>query len=258
MSDEKDDPGHAEQAPEQSDHELDAGSEQFNPLRALYADNFKISDTKPKVLYQNLAAFETALKKFGVWKLNKTQKSTGAGAAAENKTSIGSGAASTSKKAAEEEVTQRRFQPHQMPVKATFNKRHHRNLYVQMSGAEGPLSLLNKSLATRVRVLVRKEQFVAGSIEGDLVAFDKQWNILLRNAIETWQRRKFKYGQQNIQCGPEEDCSDRLNELGIALPHVMSVKSLNRKNVELKRKLNQILIRGEQVVLVSLIPKEKK
>ncbi|EDW72555.1 uncharacterized protein Dwil_GK20966 [Drosophila willistoni] len=253
MSDDKDDHGHAEQ--EHSDHELDAGSEQFNPLRALYADNFKISETKPKVLYQNLAAFETALKKFGVWKLNK--KSTTA-APTSDKPPIGSVAASTSKKAQEEELTQRRFQPHQMPVKAAVNKRHHRNLYVQMSGAEGPLSLLNKSLTTRVRVMVRKEHSVAGSIEGDLVAFDKQWNILLRNAIETWQRRKFKYGQQNIQCGVEEDCSDRLNELGITLPQVMSVKSLNRKNVELKRKLNQVLIRGEQVVLVCLISKEKK
>jgi len=54
--------------------ELDVCSDQFNPLRALYEPNYKVTDVVPKVLYQNLAAFESALKKFGIWQLNKRQK----------------------------------------------------------------------------------------------------------------------------------------------------------------------------------------
>lgn len=54
--------------------ELNVGSDRFNPLRALYEPNFRVTDAVPKVIYQNLAAFESALKNFGIWQLNKRQK----------------------------------------------------------------------------------------------------------------------------------------------------------------------------------------
>ncbi|XP_073846384.1 uncharacterized protein [Musca autumnalis] len=43
--------------------ELDITSENFNPLRCLYANDFRVTEKQPKVIYQNMAAFETALKK---------------------------------------------------------------------------------------------------------------------------------------------------------------------------------------------------
>ncbi|SPP75746.1 U7 snRNA-associated Sm-like protein LSm11 [Drosophila guanche] len=243
-----------------TDPELDVSSELFNPLRALYEPNYRITEVPPKVLYQNIAAFESALKKFGVWQLNKRQKSgttAGPGQAADKKPSL----TSTSKSVLVlEDVPRRRFEPHQLPTVSTLNKKHQRNIFTYMETAIGPLELLKKCIVTpasqnirkiRVRVVLRKERAIGGSVVGELVAYDKQWNLLLRNATETWQRRKYNYGEQKI-CGAPIDCTERLRDLGIALPAV-EVKSLNRKNVQIVRHLPQILIRGENVVLLSLM-----
>lgn len=252
------------------DLELDVGSERFNPLRALYEPNYKITDTAPKVLYQNLAAFESALKKFGVWQLNKRKKSESSGSVASQPTPASGSHQTVEKKTksipklANLEVPQRRFELHQMPTLKTSSKKHRRNIFTYMDTSAGPLALLRSCVpssnktqptaASRIRVVVRKQGQVGGSVEGELVAYDKQWNLLLRNATETWRRRKHNYGHQNI-CDESVDCSERLMELGISLPKLI-VKSLNRKNVEIKRYLPQVLIRGENVVLVSLISKE--
>ncbi|XP_022223701.2 U7 snRNA-associated Sm-like protein LSm11 [Drosophila obscura] len=243
-----------------TDPELDVSSEHFNPLRALYEPNYKITEVPPKVLYQNIAAFESALKKFGVWQLNKRQKSgtsAAPGQAADTKASL----PSTSKSVTVlEEVPQRRFEPHQMPTVSTVNKKHRRNIFTYMETTVGPLELLKKCIVApasenipkiRVRVVLRKERAIGGCVEGELVAYDKQWNLLLRNATETWKRRKYNYGDQKL-CGQPIDCSARLRDLGIDLPAV-EAKSLNRKNVQIKRALPQVLIRGENVVLLSLI-----
>ncbi|XP_017066707.1 U7 snRNA-associated Sm-like protein LSm11 [Drosophila eugracilis] len=237
------------------DPELDVCSDIFNPLRALYEPNYRVTNVVPKVLYQNLAAFESALKKFGIWQLNKRQKPDAGNQEAVKKAS--------SKLTDISEVPQRRFEPHQMPTTSTSSKKHHRNIFTYMETTVGPLELLKKCVTLssqkettdriRVRVVIRKQGSLGGSVEGELVAFDKQWNLLLRKATETWKRRKYNYGEQNI-CDTPVDCTDRLRELGISLPKTQ-VKSLDRKNVELKRELPQILIRGENVVLVSLIPK---
>ncbi|EDW01247.1 U7 snRNA-associated Sm-like protein LSm11 [Drosophila grimshawi] len=237
--------------------ELDVGSEHFNPLLALYAANYKVTEKAPKVLYQNLAAFETALTKFGVWQLNKRQKTNDAPATKHQ---------TDSRKNPFTADTTRRFEPHQMPIEGVQKLKYKRNLYTHMASAEGPLALLQKYLPAgqerlyqrRLCVHIRKEHGIGGRIEGDLVAFDKQWNLLLKNAIEFRQRRKYKYGQQNI-CNTSafEDCSERLHQLGIELPKV-HVKSLNRKNVELSRELPQLMVRGEQVAFITFIINAKE
>ncbi|KAH8304603.1 hypothetical protein KR059_012878 [Drosophila kikkawai] len=259
-----DDSSHRDPDPEL---ELDVTSDKFNPLRALYAPNYKITDAVPKVLYQNLAAFESALKKFGVWQLNKRKKSEAGSNQNEHQKKEQPSTSTAATAAASAEVPQRRFELHQMPTTSTSNKKHQRNIFTYMETSAGPLALLKKcvplkardpALSTqliRVRVVIRKQGMVGGSVEGELLAFDKQWNLLLRNATETWKRRKYSYGQQNI-CHAPVDCTDRLKELGITLPR-MQVRSLNRKNVEITRDLPQVVIRGENVVLVSLIDKPK-
>ncbi|XP_017012590.3 U7 snRNA-associated Sm-like protein LSm11 [Drosophila takahashii] len=254
MSDKESKDNDASQNPE-----LDVCSEQFNPLRALYEPNYRVTEAVPKVLYQNLAAFESALKKFGIWQLNKRQKPAAGGV-----DKGASGKASSSRAAVDLEAPQRRFEPHQMPTTRSSNKKHFRNIFTYMEGTVGPLELLKKCIPLasstetterlRVRVVIRKKGAVGGTVEGELVAFDKAWNLLLRKATETWRRRKYNYGEQNI-CDTPVDCTDRLRELGITLPKIQ-VKSLSRKNVEIKRDLPQILIRGENVVLVSLIARQ--
>ncbi|KAH8355195.1 hypothetical protein KR093_008152, partial [Drosophila rubida] len=239
---------------ESNPEELDVGSERFNPLRALYAVDYKITEKPPKVLYQNLAAFETALIKFGVWQLNKRQQKGSNGAIEAVKSKPDSMESSM-----EQPTSLRRFAPHQMTIKGTIKTKHQRNIFTHMAGMDGPLSYLRKFLppaeqvtTTRIRVYLRKEHGIAGTIEGELVAFDKQWNLLLKNAVQVWQRRKYKYGDQKVACPPpaSEECSTRLRQLGITLPTVQ-VKSLNRKNVQLRRELPQLMVRGENVVLIS-------
>lgn len=239
--------------------ELDVGSERFDPLRALYAKDYRVTEKAPKVLYQNLAAFESAFLKLGIWQLNKRPK--------QNQTAK----TSSSEKAKAvctnvEATTVRRFEPHQMAIAGTAKSKHQRNLYTHMSSTEGPLALLKKCLPgtadgeqqmpckTRIRVYLRYKHGIGGNIEGDLVAYDKQWNLLVRNVVETWRRRKYGYGEQNISGDPsQEECCSRLRELGISLPPLVHVKSLNRKNVELRRNIPQLMIRGENVVLISCI-----
>ncbi|XP_034475886.1 U7 snRNA-associated Sm-like protein LSm11 [Drosophila innubila] len=233
--------------------ELDVGSERFNPLRALYAADYKVTDKTPKVLYQNIAAFESALTKVGVWELNKKQKQSSNEVAVKKTPSTAS--------SVDQVASTRRFEPHQMAIASTTKAKHHRNLHTHMASAEGPLALLQSYLPpntqTRVRVYLRKEHGVGGTIEGELVAFDKQWNLLLKNAVEIWQRRKYKYGEQKIHgTAASEECSARLLQLGISLP-VVHVKSLSRKNVQLRREIPQLMVRGENVVLISCISNSK-
>lgn len=239
--------------------ELNVGSERFDPLRALYAKDYRVTEKTPKVLYQNLAAFESAFLKLGIWQLNKRPK--------QNQTAK----TSSSDKAKTvytnvEATTARRFEPHQMAIAGTAKSKHQRNLYTHMASTEGPLALLKKCLPgtaegeqqmpckTRIQVFLRYKHGIGGKIEGDLVAYDKQWNLLVRNVVETWRRRKYGYGEQSISGDPsQEECCSRLRELGISLPPLVNVKSLNRKNVELRRNIPQLMIRGENVVLISCI-----
>lgn len=243
-----------EQAESNDNDELNVGSEQFNPLRALYAIDYRITEKTPKMLYQNLAAFESAFLKFGVWQLNKRQKSVDTA----KLTMCGKSKTVSSNL---ESAVIRRFEPHQMAVAGTSKLKHQRNLYSHMASTEGPLALLQKCLPvteqkpckTRIRVYLRYKHGIGGNIEGDLVAYDKQWNLLVKNVVETWRRRKYRYGDQSISGDPVEDeCSSRLQQLGIKFP-LVHVKSVNRKNVEMRRNVPQLMIRGENVVLISCI-----
>lgn len=248
-----------------TDAELDVTSEQFNPLRALYATDYKVTKKKPKVLYQNLVAFENAFKKFGILKLNTPQiqkppqlKQTKLSDAADSNLDK---APTTSIYIDEDSEMKRRFLPHQMAVKRTTldKQRHHRNLILQMSTeATGPLARLYQCLQQheRISVAVRSEHGVRGLVEGNLLFFDKHWNLLLSSVTEIWKRRKYKYGENKF-CGVPENCERQLRKLGIVLPQ-QQVQSLNRKNVEIRREVPQLLVRGEQVVKITVLSGTQK
>ncbi|XP_067628636.1 U7 snRNA-associated Sm-like protein LSm11 [Eurosta solidaginis] len=249
-------------SPQSVDSELDITSEKFDPLRALYAPGYRISEQQPKVLYQNLAAFESAFKRFGITNLNKrnvTATNKGAKKVAEE-TATGSNPFRCKKQTIIGEETQaRRFEAHQMPVQGGSRKLKHTNsIFTYIDGVTGPMIALRECMEEkrRVRVLVRHEHGIRGSLEGTLICFDKFWNLWLRDVKEVYQRRKYKYGV-NKMCGVSEDCSLRLQELGIQLP-AQKVKSLNRKNIEIQRELSQLFVRGEHVVLVMLLPGKEK
>ncbi|XP_050324544.1 U7 snRNA-associated Sm-like protein LSm11, partial [Bactrocera neohumeralis] len=242
-----------------ADSALDITSERFDPLRALYAPEYRISEKQPKVLYQNLAAFESAFKRFGIMNLNK-RNNTVVNKNPQKKEDAMSAKPGSSKErqVIAEEAQQRRFQAHQMPVKGRARKQKDtHNILSYIDGVTGPMLALRQSMKEqrRVRVMVRREHGIRGSLEGVLVWFDKFWNLWLRDVHEVCQRRKYGYSE-NKMCGVPQDCTWRLQELGIELPK-QEVKSINRKNVEIRRHLQQLFVRGEQVALVILLPTNK-
>lgn len=127
-----------------------------------------------------------------------------------------------------------------------------------MESAKGPISLLKKFKIekTRVKIYVRKEHGVRGFVTGFIEAFDKHLNICLTDCVEQWKRRKFKFSENKVALlGQPQDCSDFLAEIGIKVPKIIT-KSTNRKYVECTRKMPQLMVRGEEVVLVGEDNKE--
>lgn len=88
-------------------------------------------------------------------------------------------------------------------------------------------------------------------------AFDKHWNLVLMDVEHVWKRKKLHYCPAATNFDEHEDeeefdiCMAKLKSLKISLPFV-HVKSINRKIAECKRHIDQLVIRGEQIALISL------
>uniref|UniRef100_A0A1B0BED3 Sm domain-containing protein n=1 Tax=Glossina palpalis gambiensis TaxID=67801 RepID=A0A1B0BED3_9MUSC len=219
--------------------ELDISSDLSNPLGALYAKDYPITDKNPKIIDQNFAAFESALTKVCIYDLDNLS----------NKDALPS-----TSKAGAEEAPLRRIQNYQLPAKSQPQMKKERNLFTQTTQSRGPLSELNKYISnkSKVRVIVCKEEGIRGYVVGFLQFFDCHWNLLLTDVEECYKHRKFKYADQKLPLlKAPEDCSRRIRELGLTLP-LQNAKSLNRKTIEIKRHIPQLLVRGEHVVLVQL------
>ncbi|KAG5678080.1 hypothetical protein PVAND_007782 [Polypedilum vanderplanki] len=228
-----------------NDEELDLTSENFNPLKALYSKNVKLPVKNVK-RFDNLAIFLSRLKKAG-----------------DQIDSDLSQQPTTSKKVKSKEEQEedekyhitnagRKFLKEQAPVHRGKKSKFTRDLIQRMETKQGPLSLLQKfrSNHTKVKIYIRKEHGIRGHLIGFIVAFDKHCNLTVSDCTEVWTRRKFKFSESKIiHTNPSEDCSKLLAKMKINVPEI-SVKSLNRKNVVCTRKLNQIMVRGEDVVLV--------
>lgn len=84
----------------------------------------------------------------------------------------------------------RKFLPHQMPI---YRPREERPDVMRfMDIAEGPLGGLvrAKKEKLRVRVWTRREGGVRGVLTGFVEAFDKHWNIALRDVDELFVRKR--------------------------------------------------------------------
>lgn len=121
-----------------------------------------------------------------------------------------------------------------------------------METAIGPIALLNKfrKNRTRVKIYIRKEHGIRGYITGFIETFDKHYNIALVDCIEVWKRRKYKFSESNVSLGQPEDCSNLLKSMRIKIPEI-STKSVDRKVVECTRKIPQLMLRGENVILIG-------
>ncbi|XP_037949376.1 U7 snRNA-associated Sm-like protein LSm11 [Teleopsis dalmanni] len=231
---------------------LDCVGEHFDSKLALYTPEFQVAKKQPKIIFQNFAAYESALTRFGCDNMLKEVKK-------QQRTIAEKKSKPTKVAVVEAASIERRFEPHQMAIQSTDTryKRHLRNIYTHMEKLTGPLQRLHTSLSQsreHVKVQVRNEHGVRGHIEGHLKFFDKHWNMLLVDVCVVWQRRKYKYGVNNTM-GKSKDCTKELKALGIKLPE-LKVKSLNRKNVQVTKHCSQILLRGEEIVLVQFINDE--
>lgn len=150
----------------------------------------------------------------------------------------------------------RKFLPHQQLVTKPKKTKFTRNILSRFdNGYKGPIGFLKRfmDLKIKVKILIRKEHGVKGTITGQIEAFDKHWNIVMSNAVEIWTRRKWKYSTQKTvfkDSLPEQSALKRLAKMGLKLP-LIAVKSLDQKHVKCTRQLSQIMIRGEQIVFVA-------
>lgn len=122
-----------------------------------------------------------------------------------------------------------------------------------MENTKGPIALLSKFKAnsTRVKIYVRKQHGVRGFVTGYIEAFDKHLNIALVDCLEQWKRRKYKFSENKVALLNEpRSCSVLLVQMGITVPQILT-KSIDRKHIECTRKLAQLLVRGEEVILIG-------
>lgn len=144
------------------------------------------------------------------------------------------------------------------PVSRPKSTKHSRNLLTRIEHVEGPISLLKsyKDNRTHVKIFTRKEHGIRGFVTGYIELFDKHFNISLSDCHEVWKRRKYAYSETNVMPQSSQNCSKLIARMGIEIPE-LKVKSINRKYVECSRNVPQMMIRGEQIVLI-LIANAKK
>ncbi|XP_065079766.1 U7 snRNA-associated Sm-like protein LSm11 [Ochlerotatus camptorhynchus] len=244
MSESDDESKHSTSS-EGSSTDLDPTSDRYKPLRVLYSRKPQIPIPRAR-LHDNVSKFETQFRQLGGFdqKYNEARLEE-----LRQTTAKGKG----QKFASGSELPVRRFEPHQEMIKAEKPARFKKNIFLKLENMEGPLASLLTWMCERVRVRVytRKEKGVRGYVTGYVEVFDKHWNMALSDVYESWKRRKYRYSENKLSTlGEAQDCSELLRKMGIDVPEV-SVKSVDRKYVMCSRKVPKLMIRGEQVVLVT-------
>ncbi|XP_011265617.1 U7 snRNA-associated Sm-like protein LSm11 [Camponotus floridanus] len=200
-----------------SDESLDAGSDKFDPLKALYSSKTRLVSSAPT--YDNVSKFEAVLK--GIHVSTKSSKSTVPGPS-----------------------SRRRFLPHQEPV---LRKRHEsKNVLTKMQNTIGPLGMLHGCMENkiRIRVYTRNARGIRGHVEAYVVAFDKHWNLALEDCYEVWSR---KVKRKAPVLGADAVKVEAAN----GIPKTVIRKE--RKMETLERHVPQMLLRGEQVAIIVKI-----
>lgn len=228
------------------DPETDIFNRRFNPRKFL---DLPPQITLPGTRFDNFAALSAVINEFNGSCTNQIFKPKIRRPKTKAETKLGSSSSLS-------ETTERRFLPHQQlvikPIKAKFT---HNLLTRYEKGYKGPIDRLKIFMESRiqVKVYIRKEHGIRGTVVGFIEAFDKHWNMVVAEAKEVWMRRKRKVSDQNIVFSnklPENKALAKLTKLGLTLPTI-TVESIDRKHVKCTRQVAQLLIRGEQIILVA-------
>lgn len=112
----------------------------------------------------------------------------------------------------------------------------------------GPLTRLQAFRKLRVRIVVRYVNAIRGELCGTLVAFDKHMNMILRDAEEVYSMRPVDRDLSNVEM--------ELDRRG-KRPDVVLVCARDHWHGK-KRRMKHLLVRGDNIVSVSLTDQEKK
>ncbi|XP_028128186.1 U7 snRNA-associated Sm-like protein LSm11 [Diabrotica virgifera virgifera] len=214
--------------------QLDFSSDQFNPLLALNTPNLSIPCTSAK-RYDNLSAYESAINKAN----NPEQY-----------------AKKSEKIKQDTETIVRRWKEHQLPVPTTKSIRYSRNILSKMEKTEGPLKLLKKCVDEKlqIKVYTRNDREVRGYCLAHIVAFDKHFNMALEGVTEVWTRRK---KQKKPAFASIEPVRKSKFQRTFKFPKIgVFPDENNKKLVTCVRHVDQLVMRGEHVVLVSVVNEE--
>lgn len=132
---------------------------------------------------------------------------------------------------------------------------------IMAAAAVGPLAVLAKWHAAqqRIYVVTRHASGVRGRAVGTLVGFDKYMNLLLKDVEETYtvvvKVQRVKQVQQQ-QEGQQQQVQQQLQE-GQHQQQATAIRTRTRwcrKQQQRYRQLDQILLKGDNIVLVSGTP----
>ncbi|XP_063862836.1 U7 snRNA-associated Sm-like protein LSm11 [Scylla paramamosain] len=157
------------------DEELDFKSGKFNPTRALSSPDVQLPDPEAP-------EFED------LYKLRDTVHGQNFNVVRELPGVPGPGG--IPRPMVRQPPVERRFTAEQGLIRGKGPKRM-RNVITRMEEMKGPLALLThcRDNSVRVKVYTRNHSEVRGVLTGYVVAFDKHWNLALRDVDEVFQKR---------------------------------------------------------------------
>ncbi|CAG9772489.1 unnamed protein product [Ceutorhynchus assimilis] len=168
--------------------------------------------------------------------------------------------ANEKKKEIPKELPARRWLPHQLPIQSKKPTRIFTDVFTRMEATKGPLATLRKYIEekTRIKVVTANPRGIRGYCLANLLMFDKHFNLVLQNVEEVWQRSiTIKKDPILTDLFPEDPSRQRNSRNRIRLPK-METKKLKKNTEECRRRVDQMLMRGEQVVLICAASNEKK
>jgi len=218
-----------------SEKELDPEGSEFQPLRAIYDPAFEVSDNV--VVQDNVEKCIAVIEGRVRTKKVVDQKDV---------------------KGEEEELKlERQFKPEQL-AQPTRPRKVKKGVLDRMKEVEGPLGGLRRLMehGTKARVWTRGVQGIRGVATGFIVAFDKHWNLALRDVEEQFTRRRTAkvpaLGQSNHQLKKKDHLKEgKRREDEKMGESVVRVVQVMRKVEVCIRHVPQVLLRGEHVVMVA-------
>lgn len=247
----------------QKSSELDLTSPNLDPLKVLYApiEDVRVPRSNAR-RYDNVAMFEETEE--GIFPKQRKEPS--------RKTAMDLKPAETTEN----------------PPKDVSSRKPQKNVLTRMDQTvKGPLNFLKICMdkKLRVKVYIRSAASIRGFCIGFVEAFDKHWNVVLKDVFETWNRPRKKrsnsfvgqvvttavavsacketgqdYDESNLLPGTRNDnslhkydpegCSADRSQACYRIPRWIVKRKLKKKEV-CERHVDQMMIRGEQIVLVT-------